>query len=700
MTTPNDPRFLNRELSWIAFNERVLEEAERTKTPLLERLKFIAITASNLDEFFMVRVGGLQMLANRGSRKKDPAGMTPKQQLAAISKQIKAFTLRQQACFQTLETELKENGIRRLRSDELSSEQLQYAEQFFNEELFPVISPLPVATRKRFPPLINRMLHIAVILAPEPGSRTPRRALLPLGHLARRVRLPAKNTHDYILLEDLVSLFIDRFFIGQEIRECTPFRITRNADLGVQEDLAYDLLSGMEDVLSARRHGDCVRLELAASCSAGLKQILSKALDVNPQHITQTRSPLALNDFMSLAGLETRDDLRVEDWSPQAAPDIDPKMSIFATIRQKDRLLYHPYDSFDPVLQLIDEAADDPDVLAIKQILYRTSKHSPVIAALCRAAQNGKYVTAIVELKARFDEERNITWAKELENAGVQVIYGIRNLKTHAKLCIVVRREHGFVRRYMHFGTGNYNESTAKLYTDISLLTATEDFGDDASAFFNAITGYSDPPDYKKISPAPTHLREKIIELIEAEITRSREGQKAQIIAKFNSLACPEIIEALYRASQAGVNIDLNVRGICCLRPGVKGLSENIRVISIVDRLLEHSRILYFHHGGDEQVLISSADWMPRNLDRRIELLVPVEGTNEKKTLIRYLKTSFKDNVKARVCQPNGSYLPAESGKKPVRSQETLYLEAVNRAKEARRRARTVFEPHRPAEEK
>jgi polyphosphate kinase len=694
--TQNEPRFLNRELSWLAFNERVLEEAEQTETPLLERLKFLAITASNLDEFFMVRVGGLQMLAGRGSRKKDPAGMTPKQQLAAISRRMKAFTLRQQACFQTLEKELRENGIRRLRSDELSAEQLHYAEQFFNEEIFPVVSPLPIATRRRFPPLMNRMLHIAVALAPEPGKRTPRRALLPLGHLSRRVRLPATNTHDYILLEDLVALFVDRFFIGQEVRECTPFRITRNADLSLQEDLAYDLLSGMEDVLSARRHGHCVRLELSASCSLGLKQTLSKSLKADPQHITQTRSPLALSDFMSLAGLETRDDLRVENWTPQAVPDMDPKTSIFETIRQKDRLLYHPYDSFDPVLRLIDEAADDPDVLAIKQILYRTSKNSPVIAALCRAAENGKYVTAIVELKARFDEERNITWAKELENAGVQVIYGIRNLKTHAKICIVVRREHGFVRRYMHFGTGNYNESTAKLYTDISLLTAAEDFGDDASAFFNAITGYSDPPDYKKISPAPTHLREKILEYIEGEIIRSLDGQKSRIIAKFNSLACPEIIEALYRASQAGVKIDLNVRGICCLRPGVKGLSENIRVVSIVDRLLEHSRILYFLHGGDEQVLISSADWMPRNLDRRIELLVPVEGASEKKTLIHYLKASFKDTVKARICQPDGSYLPASEKKKSVRSQQMLYQEAVERAKEARRRARTVFEPHKP----
>lgn len=692
-----EPRFINRELSWLAFNERVLEEAERPETPLLERLKFLAITASNLDEFFMVRVGGLQMLTRRNSRKRDPAGMTPRQQLDAVSRRVRTFTLRQQRCFQDLQNRLDEAGIRRLQMDELSAEQFQFAEQFFEQEVFPVVTPLPLAARRQFPPLINRMLHLAVELAPEPGRRARRRALLPLGHLSRKIRLPASETHDFILLEDLVAFFIERFFIGQPVRECSVFRITRNADLSVREDLAYDLLAGMEDVLTARRHGDCVRLELPTACSPELKNTLAKGLRVDPGHIIRTKSPLALDDFMSLAELATRDDLRFDEWDPQPVPDIRPRESIFSVIRRKDRLLYHPYEHFDPVLRLVDEAADDPDVLAIKQILYRTSRNSPVIAALCRAAENGKYVTAIVELKARFDEERNINWARELETAGVQVIYGIRNLKTHAKLCIVVRREHGFIRRYLHIGTGNYNERTARLYTDISLLTADEDFGADASAFFNAITGYSNPPDYRKLSPAPTHLREKIIEYIDGETSRCREGLKGHIMAKFNSLADPDIIEALYRASQAGVRIELNVRGICCLRPGQPGLSENIRVISIVDRLLEHSRIFYFRHGGDEQVLIASADWMPRNLDRRIELLVPVEGANEKRRLIHYLKTSLRDNVRGRLCRPDGSYEPVRSQKRALRSQEKLYREACERAREQRRRARTEFEPHRPA---
>lgn len=692
----NEPRFLNRELSWLSFNGRVLEEAENETSPLLERLKFLAITASNLDEFFMVRVGGLQMVAATSPRRKDPAGLTPKQQLEAVSKRTHAFSARQQSCFQTLEKSLHAAGIRRLKPADLDLKQKNYAGQFFENEIFPVVTPLAVAGRERFPPLINRMLHLAVVLAPAKGGRALRYALLPLGHLNRLVQLPTESTHDFILLEDLVAMFIDRFFTGQTVRECVPFRITRNADLSVREDLAYDLLSGMEDVLSARRHGDCVRLEVPAECSAAFAGFLTRALQVDQNHIYQAKGPLALNDFISLSALPGRDDLRWPPWIPQSVPGIDPKKNLFDTIRRGDLLLGHPYESFDPVLRFVNEAADDPDVIAIKQILYRTSKNSPVIEALCRAAENGKYVSVIVELKARFDEERNINWAKELENSGVQVIYGIRNLKTHAKLCIVVRREHGFIRRYIHFGTGNYNEITAKLYTDISFFTAAEEYGNDASAFFNAITGYSNPPDYRKICPAPTHLREKIIELIESETVLCREGGKGYIMAKFNSLADPEIIEALYRASQAGVKIDLNVRGICCLRPGVPGLSENIRVISIVGRLLEHSRIFYFRHGGEEKVFISSADWMSRNLDRRIELLVPVEGAAEKRRLIHYLKTGLSDTIKGRVCLPDGTYAPADA-KKKVNSQEKLYSEACERIRDARRLAQTTFQPHRPA---
>ena len=691
----SEPQFFNRELSWLRFNERVLEEAENQETPLLERLKFIAITASNLDEFFMVRVGGLQIVAASSPRRTDPAGLTPGQQLEAISTHVQAFTARQQQCFQELEAALHNAGVRRIRAENLSREQHNYAEQFFETEIFPVVTPLAVTGGARLPPLINRMLHLVVVLAPEKGKRTLRRALLPLGHINRLVRLPSENTYDFMLLEDLVSLFINRFFKGQTVRECVAFRISRNADLSVREDLAYDLLSGMENVLSARRHGDCVRLEVSAECSTALTRLLTRALQVDPKHTYRASSPLALSDFMSLASLSERDDLRWAEWIPQPVPGIDPKESLFDTIQRGDRLLCHPYESFDPVLRFINEAADDPSVIAIKQILYRTSKKSPVVAALCRAAENGKYVTVIVELKARFDEERNINWAKEMETAGVQVIYGIRNLKTHAKLCIVIRREHGFIRRYLHFGTGNYNEVTAKLYTDISFFTAAEEYGNDASAFFNAITGYSDPPEYRKINPAPTHLREKTLELIDEETRLALAGQKGHIMAKFNSLADPGVISALYRASQAEVKIELNVRGICCLRPGVPGLSENIRVLSIVDRLLEHSRIFYFRQGGSEKVFIASADWMPRNLDRRIELLIPVEGETEKNRLIHCLKTCLGDTVKGRICLPDGSYIPA-TGKKKIHSQEKLHNEAVEHIRDARRLAQTVFQPHRP----
>jgi polyphosphate kinase len=694
MTMSVEPRFLNRELSWLAFNERVLEEASLAETPLLERLKFLAITASNLDEFFMVRVGGLQILAAESPRRRDPSGRTPRQQLDAISQRVQAFSARRRRCFRELESGLCAAGIRRLTPADLSPAQRRHTELFFEEEIFPTVTPLTVEGHSKLPPLMNRMLCLAVLLAPAAGSRTAQRVLIPLGTLPRIVRLPSENSFDFILLEDAVRLFAGRFFIGRTIRECGVFRITRNADLSVREDLAYDLLAGMEEVLSARRHGDCVRLE-TQGCSTALTALLARALHVDNAHTyVSDDEPLALGDFMALTSLPGREDLRRAEWTPQPVPGLTPKEPLFDAIRRSDLLLCHPYESFDPVIRFINEAADDPEVIAIKQILYRTSSKSPVVAALCRAARNGKYVTVIVELKARFDEARNIGWAKELENAGVQVIYGIRNLKTHAKLCMVVRREHGFIRRYLHFGTGNYNEITARLYTDISFLTSAEEYGRDASAFFNAITGYSDPPVYRKISAAPSGLRAKLLELIENESRRGRDGR---IQAKFNSLADPEIIEALYRASQAGVRVDLNVRGICCLRPGVPGLSERIRVVSIVGHLLEHSRIFCFRNGGNELVFISSADWMPRNLDRRIELLIPVDGVTEKRRLIHCLKTCLNDTVKGRVCGPDGRYVPAES-KKPLHSQKALWTEACERAREARRRAHTVFQPYRAEE--
>ena len=475
-------------------------------------------------------------------------------------------------------------------------------------------------------------------------------------------------------------------------------RITRNADMSVQEDQAFDLLSEMESVLEARTRSDCVRLEIEAAVSPATSKFLQTIFGVDDLGTYSVPGPVDLSVLMNLGSLSGFDKLKYKPWPPRQNPRFIKGKSIFETIRAGNILLYHPYDSFDPVQQFVDEAADDPDVVAIKQVLYRTSKNSPIVAALARAAEKGKYVTALVELKARFDEERNIEWARELENAGVQVIYGIKGLKTHCKICIVLRKEPQGLRRYMHFGTGNYNEITARLYSDVSYLTCDEDYGIDASAFFNTITGCSQPCPYRKIEAAPHGLRNKLISLIEAETERSRQGHKARIMAKMNALVDVHIIKALYAASQAGVKIRLNVRGICCLRPGIKGLSENIRVISIVDRFLEHARIFYFLNGGDEQVFISSADWMPRNLDRRVELLIPVEDASSRQRLVQILETHLADTVNGWQLKSDGRYerLAAPGKKKPVRSQEEIYLQVCAMTEESRRQQRIMFEPLRP----
>jgi polyphosphate kinase len=696
---PAIAKFFNRELSWLEFNDRVLDEACDAELPLLERLKFLAITASNLDEFFMVRVGGLRLLVEQGITTPDASGRSPAEQLAAIDTRTRQMIARQQACFAELEQKLAEAGIRRVRGSELTERRAKAVDQVFDNEIFSVLSPRAVAAGDEFPLLVNQMLHVCVQLAPDAASGgQPRYALIPLGRALPRFFTVggAERGYSFVLLEDIVVRLAGRFFPGEKVLAATVFRITRNADFTLRDDLATDLLSGMEGVLSARKRGQCVRLEVAADADEQLLTFLTDAICVEKADIFPTTGPLDLAAFMQLAERGGFDQLKYEPWPPQPSPDIEPGTPMLNVIARRDVLLYHPYEAFDPVLRLVEEAATDPDVLAIKQILYRTSKNSPIIAALARAAQRGKHVTVIVELKARFDEARNIEWARSLEESGVQVIYGVKGLKTHAKVCIIVRREpHGIVR-YVHFGTGNYNEITAKIYSDASLLTANEELGSDAVSFFNAITGYSQPQRYRKVEAAPTGLRQRIVELIEAETNRRQQGQKAFIDAKLNSLVDAEVISALYAASQAGVNVRLNVRGVCCLRPGVKGLSESISVVSIVDRYLEHARIFHFRHGGDDLVFISSADWMPRNLDRRIELLIPVEDPPLKTRLINILETYFEDNVKARYLQPDGSYTRPKSGrKKPRRAQEILYEEARRRVKEAEQSQTTTFEPHR-----
>ncbi|MDA1051377.1 MAG: polyphosphate kinase 1 [Planctomycetota bacterium] len=702
MSDDTSSRYINRELSWLEFNQRVLDEACDPTIPLLERLKFIAISGSNMDEFFMVRVGGLQILTDRGVTRPDPAGMTPAQQLAAIRQRVRRMTADQYACFMTeIEPGLEQHGIRRIRPEQMTERQSQSAAQVFLNDIYPIFSPLATSSADDFPRLINHTLNVCVRLAPQAGDGEQARfAVIPFGRGARRfLTLHSEGGYSYMLLEDAVSMFADRFFPGEEVLECTPFRITRNADIAIRDDTASDLLADMQDLLDARKTTDCVRLAIAAYTSPELLAFLQEVLEVPDEDVFKQPGPLVLSDFMALTDLNGFDALKLEPWPPQPPVDIDPTVSMFDIISQHDVLLCHPYDSFDPVVRLIEEAAEDPDVLAIKQTLYRTSRNSPIVAALARAAQRGKYVTAIVELKARFDEASNIEGAKLLEQADAQVIYGVKGLKTHAKICLIIRREPHGIQRYIHFGTGNYNEVTARIYSDISLMTCNEELGADATSFFNAITGYSQPRRYRKIEAAPTGLRDKLIEMIEAETKRKQQGQKAHIVIKLNSLVDPQIIEALYAASQAGVSVKLNIRGICCLRPGVKGLSENIEAISIIDRFLEHARIFYFSHGGDERVYISSADWMPRNLDRRVELLTPVEDTAARRRLINILDTYFRDTKKARRLLPDGGYEMIVPDAQPsLSSQETLYRAACDAIRRTKQSQLTMFEPHRASE--
>jgi polyphosphate kinase len=694
-------KYVNRELSWLEFNQRVLDEATDESIPLLERLKFLAITGSNLDEFFMVRVGGLQILLRQGSGKRDHAGMTLAEQLAEISRRAHRMFADQYVCLlQELEPGLAQADFRRIAFAELTDQHGAVLEKAFDSAIFPVYTPMAVNSTEDFPLLINKTLNVCVRLAPATQQTEARYAVIPFGLFPDRfVPLPTDTGYRYVLLEDVVRLFISRYFPGEAVAEVVPFRITRNADMEVREDSAADLMSGMEEVLDARKESECVRLEVADIASPQLLEFLQRTLRVADTDVYKAPGPLDLSAFMWLTNLAGFPQLKYDDWPPQPSPDVDPTHSMFDEIHRKDILLYLPYESFEPVVRWIEEAASDPQVLAIKIILYRTSRNSTIVAALRRAAEQGKHVTALVELKARFDEARNIEWARALEQAGVQVIYGVKGLKTHAKVCVVIRREPLGIQRYVHFSTGNYNEVTARLYSDASLLTTNEDLAADATSFFNAISGYSQPQLYRKIAAAPISLRDRLLELIEAEIDRKREGQEARIMAQLNSLADAKIINALYRASKAGIRIDLNVRGICCLRPGVDGLSENIRVVSILDRYLEHSRIIYFYHGGDELVFISSADWMPRNLDRRIELLVPVEDPPSRRRLIAILHSYARDNVKVREMQADGQYVrqPPPKGKERRRHQQEQYRLACEAEKKAEQSRRTVFEPHRAA---
>jgi len=709
-----DDRFINRELSWLDFNQRVLDQAFDESLPLLERVKFLAITASNLDEFVMVRIGGLKLQHQRNSMVRDPAGMTPAEQLESVSVYCKRFMQRQyQLLLDVLQPQLAQANIHRVDLNQCSETSAGAAEARFRHEVLSVLTPHALSVDRPFPTLPGLGVHLCVRLLVDPehelgiqsdagDDQLWQFAIIPLGRvLPRLIPLPSDLPgHSYVLLEDLVMQWVDQFFPGRQVVECVPFRITRNADIELREDGAGDLLGGMEEVLESRRLSRVVRLEYDSSASDMMIAFLSERMQVTQLDLFPIDGPLDLTNLFALHSLEGFDSLRDDAWPPQSTPEVDPSESMFSTISAGDLLMVHPFERFDPVVRFLEEAAVDPDVMAIKQVLYRTSKNSPIVAALMRAAEHGKYVSVIVELKARFDEARNIEWAREMEQAGVQVIYGIRGLKTHAKICVIMRREpHGIIR-YVHFGTGNYNESTAKIYSDVSLLTCDEVLGADATTFFNSITGASQPQQLQELAAAPISLRKKLMDLIEAETRRCMEGQRAEIVAKLNSLVDTEMIDALYQASRAGVRIRLNVRGACCLRPGVPGLSETIEVVSIVDRFLEHARIIYFRHGGNSQLFISSADWMPRNLDRRVELLIPVADPTCREKLLGVLRTYFKDNQNAWQMLPSGMYkrvLPA-AGVEPFRSQRKLFERASKLSRDSQASRRTAFETHLPRE--
>jgi polyphosphate kinase len=690
--------FLNRELSWLEFNARVLEEACETSNPLLERLKFACIVASNLDEFFMVRVAALKNALAEGDTAPDLAGLSPQQQLQRVSE--KAHPMVEQL-YATLMDEilpsLAERGLRLLRPGDLEPAARASLGRFFRDEVLPALTPLAIDAARPFPMLAGLSLNLAVLLGPVEGEDDPRLAVVQVpARLPRLVRPPGVEGLAHVLLEDTIWAELAALFPGQEIRDVAAFRVARDSELDFDDEGGRDFLQVIEEELKNRRRSGIVRLEVEDGVSRPLLELLTSLLDVGPEDTYRIRGPVDIRPLGQLVDLPALEALRDPPLRPQLPAELTGE-ALFALLDEREVVLHHPYESFDPVIAFVSSAADDPDVLAIKQTLYRTSGDSPIVRSLARAADNGKQVTVLVELLARFDEQSNIRWARRLEESGCHVIYGIRGYKTHSKICLVVRRGRTGIRRYVHLGTGNYNERTARLYTDFGLMTSDREIGEDASAFFNALTGYSDPPRMKKLVMAPTQMRERVLKLINREQQRAEAGQAAEIRAKMNSLVDEDIIRALYEAAGAGVRIRLAVRGICCLRPGLKGVSEGVEVVSVVDRFLEHSRVFHFRNGGDEEVYLSSADWMPRNLDKRIELLFPVESQEGRQKVLLALDAILQDNVKGRRLQTDGSYRrrrPAK-GEEPYRSQIELHREAKRAVERVRVGSGVTFEPLR-----
>lgn len=681
--------YVNRELSWLEFDFRILNEARDKSIPLFERLKFLSITASNLDEFFMVRVASLKDMVHAKYKKPDIAGLRPEEQLELIGEKTHELVALQYSTYnRSLLPALKQQGLQIVSEhEELTEEDGRFVDRFFHDNVYPVLTPMAVDSSRPFPLIRNKSLNIAALVQKKNGEDGLEFAMVqvPSG-LPRIVELPADGNGErrVILLEEIIERNMKELFLNYNIVSAHPFRIMRNADFTLDEEEAEDLLEEIQKQLKKRQWGEVIRLEVEEKVDKRLLKILKRELSVGNDDIYEINGPLDLTFLMKMYGMNGFDELKTPSYTPQPVPAFMNDDDIFTNIRKGDILLHHPYQTFEPVVEFVRQAAKDPDVLAIKQTLYRVSGHSPIVAALAEAAERGKQVSVLVELKARFDEENNINWAKKLEKAGCHVIYGLVGLKTHCKITLVVRREEDGIRRYVHLGTGNYNDSTAKLYTDCGLMTCHPQVGEDATAVFNMLSGYSEPPTWNKLALAPLWLRSRCIRMIKREAEHARAGKPARIMAKMNSLCDKEVIANLYEASCAGVKIELVVRGICCLKAGIPGLSENITVHSIVGNFLEHARILYVENDGSPEVYMGSADWMPRNLDKRVEIMFPVEDPELKKQVIHILQVQLEDNVKAHVLQPDGTYEKIDKrGKVLVCAQEQFCEEAIAMAKKA-----------------
>jgi polyphosphate kinase len=693
---PKDPLkspqlYINRELSWLEFNQRVLDEGLSDELPLLERLKYLAIVSSNLDEFFLVRVAGLMRRRAAKVRRRDISGMTPAEQIDAISLRVHKMYAQLADGIRGVLENLAQHGLVVWSRNNWTDEHRQFLKSYFTREIMPILTPLAIEELEPRPLLPGLQMHVAAVIAPGPppdsgeprGDPAEKIVVVPIPtQLSRFIALPSENNSHLAWLEEVIAANLSALFPGCEVSASAAFRIARDADVELHDDEVENLLSEMEKAVFARRRRAAVRLSITSQPDPRLKQWLMRWLNLGEESVYELDilNAAALMELVNRGGF---DDLKLEDWPPQQPRDLIGADDLWQAVQDHDVMLFHPYESFDPVVRLVEQAAEDPQVLAIKQTLYRTSGDSPIVRALGRAAQNGKEVTALVELKARFDEARNINWARRLEDAGVHVIYGIAGYKTHAKALLIVRRQEQHIHRYVHLSTGNYNDRTAKLYSDVGLLTCDRDIASDVAAFFNLLTACSESVGWSKLAIAPTGLKQRFLDLIDREVQASTPDRPGLIMAKTNSLQDLEICRALFRASKAGVKIMLNVRGICCLRPGIPGVSENIEVRSIIDRFLEHSRIFYFRNGGHEEVYLSSADWMQRNLSRRLEILFPVIDPNLRRRLISILETCFADNVKARRLSPDGSYEPISRNGPKIRAQQKFYQESLAAVREA-----------------